>query len=172
MSEAVKSNYDYGCLMALPPESYCDILVKFAKKIIPADILYTEINDDSYGYTDIDVHTTVKYGYEPDLTRKNLATILTGTKPFNIILKGISLFQNDAFDVVKWDVESPVLNQLRQKADVYKNQDKFPDYHPHMTLGYVKPGTFSKTLSNLDIIIPITKFKYSGQDGNTLYINL
>lgn len=45
------------------------------------------------------------------------------------------------FDVVKLDVDSPDLESLhRYLAEHLEHTDTHPDYHPHVTLAYVKPG--------------------------------
>ena len=79
---------EYGCLMAIVEPTRGPHIIKFGKTVIPPQILYTVPNDNSYGYDD-EPHITAKYGYSPDLTRANLATILQGIKPF--IIKLLSL---------------------------------------------------------------------------------
>lgn len=162
---------EYGCLMAIVPPTHGPHIVKFGKTVIPPSILYTKPNDDSYGY-DNNPHVTVKYGYAPDLTKQDLATILRGIKPFNIILHALSQFNNPEFDVVKFDAESPVLRELRAKADQFPNNDRFPEYKPHMTLAYVKPKSFGHIKEKLTISVPIKHFEYSGADGRKILIHL
>ena len=47
--------------------------------------------------------------------------------------------------------------------DNFENTQTFPEYHPHMTLAYVKPGTGKKYVSNLDepFEVTFTKGVYS-----------
>lgn len=162
---------EYGCLMAIVPKTHSPHIVKFGKTVIPSSILYTRPDDTSYGYDD-NPHVTVKYGYAPDLSKHDLASILRGVKPFNIILHALSQFNNPEFDVVKFDAESPILRELRAKADQFPNQDKFPEYKPHMTLAYVKPKSFGHIKEKLTISVPIKQFEYSGADGRKILIHL
>jgi hypothetical protein len=162
---------EYGCLMAMVSETHCPHIIKFGKTVIPPEILYTKPDDDSYGY-DNEPHVTIKYGFEPDLSRNDLAQLLRGLKPFNIILNAISQFNNSEYDVIKFNAESPILRELRNKVDGYPNKDKYPDYKPHMTMAYVKPGSFKTTKDGLNIILPVNKIKYSGKNGKIIYINL
>lgn len=155
---------EYGCLMAIVPRTHGPHIVKFAKTVIPQSILYTKPDDDSYGY-DTNPHVTLKYGYIPDLTKQNLASVLRGVKPFNIILHSLSQFNNPEFDVIKFDIESPVLRELREKANNFTNRDKFPEYKPHMTLAYVKPKSFGHVKEQLNISVPIKYFEYNGANG-------
>jgi hypothetical protein len=162
---------EYGCLMAIVPPTHGPHIVKFGKTVIPQSLLYTKPDDDSYGY-DNEPHVTVKFGYAPDLNKQDLATILRGIKPFNVILHALTQFNNSDFDVVKFDAESPVLRELRTRADRFPNQDKFPEYKPHMTLAYVKPNSFGHIKEKLNISVPIRHFKYSGADGRKILIHL
>lgn len=163
---------EFGCLMAYPPAQFKQVFVDFAKKIVSPDILFTDPNDPSYGYEE-DFHCTLKYGFKPDLTKKDIAQILEGMSPFEITLKSISLFKNEEFTVVKFDVEkTEVLTKLRERCDKFPNEDKYPTYHPHSTIAYVKPNTFKTVRSDLNIKVPITRIRYSGANGSKLMINL
>ncbi len=163
----------YGCLMALPPIEHCHKIVDFAKKIIPVNILYTDSNDSSYGYTDQDVHCTIKYGFYPDLSKRDLAQVLHQVKPFKVRLKSLNQFNSENYDVVKFEVEKDeILSKLRDICDEFPNEDQYPEYNPHMTMAYVKSGTFPNTKSDLNIELPITRFMYSDSNGKNTYINL
>jgi hypothetical protein len=159
---------EYGCLMALPPIEYCQKMVNLAKTIIPSKNLYTDPNDPrSYGYTDKDFHCTIKYGFSPDLLKVDVARILNGLEPFNIKFTALNLFNNENYDVVKFEVEkSEMLGELRRRCDLYKNEDKYPTYNPHSTLAYVKKGSFPHIREKLNITLPVTRFKYSGKTGS------
>jgi len=160
-----------GCLMAYVDPTYGLQILKVGRRAIPSSILYTDPEDPTYGY-DNEPHVTLKYGFEPDLDRNTIAEILKGTKPFNVVLTSLNLFENDKYDVVKFEVEKcPILTELRRRCDGYPNTDSYPDYKPHMTLAYVKKGTFPHTKDNLNISLPITRFKYSGPNGK-YFINL
>jgi 2'-5' RNA ligase len=167
-----KSKHSFGCLMAMIPVEYGNTIIKFIKHIIPEKSLYIDPADPSYGYTEKECHATIKYGYAPDLNKQDLATILRGIKPFNVVLHALTQFNNNDFDVVKFDVESPVLRELRHRADKFPNQDKFPDYKPHMTLAYVKPKSFIHIKEKLNISVPIKHFIYSGANGRKILIHL
>lgn len=158
--------------MCLPPANYMPHFIKFGKTAVLPHTLYTEPNDDTYGY-EKEQHVTLKYGFTPDLKREDIAGILKGIKPFIVTIKSLSLFKNEKYHVVKFDVElNDVLIELRKRCDAFKNEDKYPEYHPHSTVAYVKPGTFPHVKDNLNIKLPISRIKYSGIDGKKLFINL
>jgi hypothetical protein len=160
-----------GCLMAYVDPTYGLQVLKVGRRAIPSSILYTDPEDPTYGY-DNEPHVTLKYGFEPDLDRNTIAEILKGTKPFKVVLTSLNQFQNEKYDVVKFEVQKcPILTELRRRCDGYPNTDSYPDYKPHMTLAYVKKGTFPHIRENLNIALPITRFKYSGPNGK-YFINL
>lgn len=157
--------------MAYVDPTYGLQVLKVGRRAIPSSILYTDPEDPTYGY-DNEPHVTLKYGFEPDLDRNTIAEILKGTKPFNVVLTSLNQFQNEKYDVVKFEVQKcPILTELRRRCDGYPNTDSYPDYKPHMTLAYVKKGTFPHIRENLNIALPITRFKYSGPNGK-YFINL
>jgi 2'-5' RNA ligase len=56
----------------------------------------------------------------------------------------VSLFENAKYDVLKFDVENPVLAEINTELSKLPHTTNFPDYHPHATIGYLKPGTGKK----------------------------
>lgn len=89
-------------------------------------------------------HITVKYGLHT-AEAADLAPILSGEGPATAKVEGIEIFENDTKDVVVLRVSSPDLDRLNKT--IGKNlevTDTYPDYKPHITLGYVKKGTGQK----------------------------
>ena len=175
MKKLILENYavrEYGCLMCYPSEATQLHFKKFGKSLIPNDVIYTDPDDPSFGYEE-DFHVTSKYGFKPDLSRQDISNILKDIKPFSIKLVGISLFKNADFNVVKFDVElNETLVKIRSRCDSYPNEDKYPTYHPHATIAYIKCNSFNVNKDDLNIVVPITRIKYSGIDGQKLFINL
>lgn len=163
---------EYGCLMAVVDPAYGVHLNRFGMRIIPAGIIYTDPNDSSYGYVG-EPHVTIKYGFTDDLNESDLVNIMSDVTRFNIVLRGLTQFENEEYDVVKFDVEhNDVLSRLRDRVDVFNTEDKYLRYNAHVTIAYVQKGKFPHTRDNLNIKLPISRFKYSGRDGRIVYINL
>ena len=162
----------YGCLMAVVDETCKHVFEKLGKTLLTKDMLYNPPDDPTYGL-ETEFHCTLKYGFIPDLKKDDIAYILNGIKkPFFIKLLKLSTFKNSLFQVVKFDVEqSDTLKLLRSRCDEFKNEDTYKSYHPHMTLGYVNPEMYPYADQDLNIEVPISKFKYSGSNGKVLYIN-
>lgn len=153
------ANKSYGCLMAYVNPSSALQLVEHGKKIIKDDILYFAPDDD-YG-RETTPHVTIKYGFSTDLTSDEQNKFLVDLHPFTVQIESISIFDSEKFDVVKFDITiSPILKRLREMADKFPNEDKHPIYHPHMTLAYVKKGSFDKK-SQVLFSVGIDKLVYS-----------
>lgn len=79
------------------------------------------------------------------------------------------------YDVVKVDVDSDDLHSLHNfLAQHLQHTDTFPEYHPHVTLAYVKPGLgwlyVGEDLNGH--IIHLNKFVFSDKHGQKTIIDL
>lgn len=87
-------------------------------------------------------HITVKYGLhtnDPAKVRKAIAECCDWT--ISAAVGEVSIFKNDDFDVIKLDIESDDLHRLNAALrDSLENTETYPEYKPHVTLAYVKPG--------------------------------
>lgn len=131
--------YGKSCLMVKVPGELADAVQTWAKASIPEERLYHSEKED--GFED-DPHITCIWGLlEPDVSDE-LRAIVERTRVFPVKLGKVSLFENEDFDVVKLEVESPWLHQLHQriKSEV-PNRQTHPVYNPHVTLAYAKKGS-------------------------------
>jgi len=131
--------YDYGCLMTyIDVPMWNDIL-----SMIEPDDLYTE--EDDFGL-ERKPHATILFGlHHNEINLEGLKKEFMDIDEIPIQVNGISHFdnENEPYDVVKFDLESDTLNQLNRKLQKYPHTNEF-DYHPHMTIAYVKKGIGSK----------------------------
>eukprot|EP00825_Cyclidium_porcatum_P004804 TRINITY_DN12277_c0_g1_i3.p1 TRINITY_DN12277_c0_g1~~TRINITY_DN12277_c0_g1_i3.p1 ORF type:complete len:307 (-),score=40.68 TRINITY_DN12277_c0_g1_i3:472-1392(-) len=108
--------------------------------IIKSDDLHEKgIEDES--------HVTVLYGFHDEVTSDEVFALYKENyplKPLEIKISGISIFENPEFDVVKFDVNSDELAEINKLMRTLPNTQTFPDYHPHITIAYVKKGSGSK----------------------------
>lgn len=118
-------------------------LTEFVKNI-PDDIVFKLGNRD-FG-KEHKPHITVLYGIKPieeEKAKKILSKI-----PGKLVatLDEISLFEDcksddgEKFDVLKIDVKSPHLAKVNEKLRKSVEYENKHDYHPHVTLAYLKPG--------------------------------
>ena len=140
LREAVEQpQQSFGSLMVFPEMNKWTNVVS---KIHDNDLYMP--NDPSKGKED-EPNITILYGFHDKVSSDDFIPILSGiSEPINIQIKGISHFENDNFDVVKLDCESATLREIRQQVEQLKHTKTYPNYSPHMTLAYVKPGMGKK----------------------------
>lgn len=147
-------------------------IIKYGSRMIPDSDLYIDPEDDSYG-RDGEPHITVLFGFTTDLSKLEVNKLISGIKPFVVYATGLNTFNNEKYDVVKFDIkQNKILSELNTKSKLYPHVSKFPNYHPHLTVGYVKKGKFPHKIIVDDIPFKITKFKYSGMDDSKRYNSL
>jgi len=141
--------YSYSCLMIDAPTEIGDRVVEWGELNIPDDVLFVGDNGDMG--RELEAHVTVKFGMTEPIPTASVYNIAHTTQPFPITVGKVSLFRNEKFDVVKCDVESDWLRHLNsQISREVPNEDRHPEYHPHLTVAYVKKGTCDQ-LEGMDI---------------------
>jgi hypothetical protein len=157
----------YSCLMLdlSPLKKYWRQL---ERKICPCD-LYVE--GEGHGF-ETEPHITIKYG----LHTNNFDEILDEIdfRPITLTMDKISLFENEEFDVLKFDIVSRALHGLNGRiCDKFEFTDKFKDYHPHATIAYLKAG---RGKDYVDMECPLlgeevssNRFTFSPADGEKSY---
>ena len=152
--------YEYGCVMM-----YFDIPDwKNILKMIDKEDVYDE---DGFGY-EKDSHITLLFGLLQGIEDEEIKNMLSGIpKPF-IELNEVNIFGGTEYDVVKFDITNQMLNDINSNLKTLPNTQTHPEYNPHMTICYVKPGRGVKYIQKLDktIIIKPTKIIYSKPDKN------
>lgn len=162
--------YDYGCVMVyVRPDDWKSV----TSRIDPEDLYLP--NDPTYGI-ETSPHCTILYGLHPEVSVEDVVSACEGIKKsdIKISIEGIGSFENPEYEVVKMNVESPVLRVLNSRISELPHTTDYPDYRPHITVAYVKSGTagkyvdpdYRKVFSNIDKIV------YSKTNGETVDIPL
>lgn len=140
LTESKLGGYSYSCVMAaLSATDRFDIVRKLTSQIDPMDLVW----EDGLG-AELDPHVTALYGLH-EQRPEPFVEALSKIHPFEVTFKGLSTFDGAEYDVLKLDVESKDLVQLsRLLRRKFKYTNSFPDYHPHLTIGYVKKGSAQK----------------------------
>jgi 2'-5' RNA ligase len=165
-------SYSFGCIMG-----YFDLTEynKVTNRIgqIPDSDIYD--NDEQEYGREIEPHVTILFGlHDDEIDEEEVILLLKSLKLPTVQLTKISSFDNEKFDVLKWDVESEYLNLYNKIVTVmFPFTSKFPDYHAHCTIAYLQPGTAKKHSKDIEEIIelPILKWVYSKADGKKLSVD-
>lgn len=160
--------YEYNCLMlGFEIPDWASLVSQLINK---EDIYNNEENEFGLELTP---HVTILWGIEPEVKLTSFKKYLIPPIGINIKLSEISLFESEKYDVVKFSVDSKILHDMHDKimAEV-PNTQTFPDYHPHMTIAYVKAGTGKKYITQLKNPIELLSYRYSYSttDGNYKYL--
>lgn len=127
------------------PERHATLIKSFANKI-PDDKLAEGGRED-------EPHATVLYGLHAN-EPSHVSAALHGEEPITAKIGKLSLFPANKgqqsrggrqYDVLKLDVESPDLHRLNEKVSKSGEvTNNFPEYTPHITVAYLKPGEGAK----------------------------
>lgn len=118
--------------------------LKFVNEFVEKNDIY---DVEGYGI-ETEPHVTVLYGLD-DPNILDLKKLVERECLFPTIkITGISSFENEEFDVLKFSVEAPGLHNLnRLIRENFKYENKYNDYVPHITISYLKKGTAQKYLN-------------------------
>lgn len=163
-----KREYDYGCVMVgldLDTSEWN----KIQDMIEDEDIYHGEKDEEGGFARELDPHVTILFGVHSDVPDKDVEDIIDGIKKPEMKLQKISTFENELFDVLKFDVESEDLHKLNEKFKKLPHTSSFPNYHPHATICYLKKGTSEKYKKLMSDVEPIhvtpEEILYSKPDG-------
>lgn len=136
---AKKKKFDKSIVMFRLPSDIKKEVINICKN----NIIDEALNDEG---RDEDSHITIKWGL---LTNdiEDFKDFFNDTKPIEIELGEISLFEQDDQDVIKIDIKSSALHRLNKKiTDAFENETTYKDYKPHITLCYIKKGKCPESL--------------------------
>lgn len=173
LKENSKQSYSYGCAMIFLDEHET---INKIHDIINVDDLYVE--DNSYGIED-EHHVTTLYGlHDDEVTIKEVSDIIQSYTWGTFILHNPSLFLNDKYDVLKFQVSGDNLHKVNSDLRKLPHTTSFPKYNPHATIAYLKKGlgnVYVNVINEMglnDIKVKPTKGVYSTSDGKKHNIKL
>ena len=166
-----KDDPEYGCLMLALDIPNWDEIISFVDK----DDIYDE---EDFGLQEEFPHCTILYGFHEDVTSDDVFELyksITSLQPVDINLTGISYFETDDFDVVKFDVEpTKTLKRLNRYMKELPYTNDFPDFIPHVTVSYLKKGTGKKYNEKFKSIkhLVSNELVFSDKDSKKTTLNL
>ncbi len=158
-----QKKYPYGCSML-----YFDFpQMKILHDEISEDDIYTE---DGYGL-ESEPHITLLYGLHSDEIEDDQVLDISSKEIQSVGLGNPSLFENEKFDVLKLDAEADFLYDINKNLSKLPHTTDYPNYHPHCTVAYLKPGTgkkYTKLFKGRIYEVFPTRVVYSKPDGTKI----
>jgi 2'-5' RNA ligase len=151
-------------------------LMEYINKI-PQQHVYEIVGED-YG-KEKNPHVTVMYGL--DSLEESKAKNILSKIPRKLVaeLGIVSKFENadQPYDVLKIEVKSPHLTMIHESLKrTCKNDYKWPNYNPHVTLAYINKGTCNelvgdKTFEGTKVLFEAFLYSNGKRDENH-YVNM
>ena len=165
----MEQEYDYNCFMLETPFKNWN---KLLFEIDDSDVYDNEKGE--FGKEN-ESHITILYGLHGDIPFSRIKKITDNYKePIGYNISGIGVFQNEDYDVLKLDIESEGLRKLHNAACKYPYTSDYDEYHPHMTVSYLKSGMGKKysKIFEQPLQKESNRFSYSTVDGKKYYWDL
>jgi len=133
-----EATHNFACVYVKAPPNISKEITKWSKCIDQKHLAEDGIEKEH--------HVTVLYGLISPKADE-IKEALTGFGQIEITLGKLSLFENDDADVLKIEMSAKPLLPLRKELLKFKHELTYPDYKPHMTIAYLKPGKGSNYIS-------------------------
>ena len=163
LTEKTGDTYEYGCVML---DINFPAMTKIHAAIKPEDIYEVE-GERTYGLED-ETHVTLFYGLHDGVSLDEVKSIIDKFAFTKILAENVSIFEKDEYDVLKFDVKSPLLNSINKALTKLPHTNDYPKYNAHLTIGYVKPGTskkYVKAFKPIQAVLIPTNVVFSEADG-------
>jgi 2'-5' RNA ligase len=147
--------------------------------IIDSKDIYEDPSDSSFGL-ETEPHVTLLYGLHKGVSDNDVKFTLKKFIFGACKVENPSVFKNPDYDVLKYDVNYPTrggafLHKANTALKELPYTSDFPDYHPHMTIAYLKKGTGQRYVDALkgSSFTLLPKYaKYSKPDGSDVKLNI
>ena len=142
-------------------------------KAISEKDIYQDPEDSTFGL-EIESHVTLLYGLHSDEIGDKEVFDACGKNFNKLTLTNLSLFSNEKYDVLKFDVKGKELFKANERLSKFPHTTNFPEYHPHCTVAYLKSGHGKKVIKELnklfsdEFTVFCTKIVYSKPNGTKI----
>jgi 2'-5' RNA ligase len=138
---------EYGCVML-----FFDFpKLKQIHKLIDKKDLCIDKEDPLENYP----HVTLLYGLHEEVTTLEVEEVIKNYKFTPLKLYNPSLFEKDEYDVLKFEVGYQTkggnyLRKINKELSNFPHTNDYPNYQPHSTIAYIKPGLGQKYVDLLN----------------------
>lgn len=139
-----RKNLRYGCAML----DFTFPELEEIHKLIDPDHIYTS-DDDDYGL-ERTPHITLLYGLHDDVDIDDIIDVYDDHTFYTCEVYNPSLFEKELYDVLKFDVREGTLNRMNKQLKMFPHTTDYPDYHPHLTIAYLKSGMGKKYVDMIE----------------------
>ena len=147
----MEENLNTGCLMLSPPMMK-QVVERMHDDLERILLSHGYKRDEDFEF-DKYVHITVAFGININ-TDINLIKEIVRNRPSYFQITELSLFENENFDIIKFDVMSSdlrILNHIiKSKMEV---KSTFNEYHPLLTVAYVPKGMDRELIARLNKLL-------------------
>lgn len=172
----IKNKYDFGCVMLNVSEASIAIWT-FLTQHIKAEDLYINLEENIAGI-EKEPHVTLLYGLHADINDNDVLSIMREIPKIDVNLLDISFFEAEDYDVLKFSVRNPLLNELNLRFKELPHTSPRLHYSPHATIAYLQKGTAQKYVIEYGFLmkeflkLSLDMAVYSKSDGNKIAIPL
>ena len=165
INESVENKkFKYGTLMAIfDIKNWNNILSKIRRKD-----LYKP--DEGFGLEKDDIHLTLLHGFHDEVKPEDFEEVIKNIgRPIEIEINGIDVFNNEDFDVLKFNVKlTRQLIELRKKIETFPSTLTYKEYNPHITIAYLLRGEGQKYIHKFEnpIKLKTKKIVFNDKNGN------
>lgn len=168
VKEAI-NGYKYGCVMVEVPVNNWNEITSW---IDPNDV-YESKGDSTYGIQK-NPHLTLLYPVLNGVKFEQVKNTLDKVVNKNIFIKidKIDIFENEEFDVVKFNVENnEYLDKIHEELkNNIPNEDNYDTYRPHITIAYLKKGKGQKYKRKYNHSLVVNKITYTNNGVEEFFI--
>ena len=147
----MEENLNTGCLMLSVPMMK-QVVERMHNDLERILLSHGYKKDEDFEF-DKYIHITIAFGININ-TDINLIKEIIKNRPSYFQITELSLFENDNFDIIKFDVMSSdlrILNHIiKSKMEV---KSTFNEYHPHLTVAYVPKGMGRELIERLNKLL-------------------
>lgn len=165
--------YEYGSVMASNwVDGWEDVLSAIERKDV-----YTK-KGENFGL-ETNPHVTILHGLKDQVHGDLVCRICQSLEnPLEVEIQNASTFEQDEYDVLKFDVDSDLLHKMNKAFRGLPHESRYDEYKPHMTVAYLKKGKADKYIGNLADKLPNSarfrkmQFTPAGAEGPEMNISI